>query len=119
MTKSIGTSCVICFILALLTVLSIVPVFLLFFACDFSPCCLAWGFGRFLMGPTGLRKPAVVVLLGPIFILLAYILAFLSCYRRRDLLDRSVMAEQRAGYSRTGSHTSNPPLPVAGSKFSP
>ena len=39
------------------------------------------------MGPTGLRKPAVVVLLGPIFILLAYVLAFLSCYRRRDILD--------------------------------
>jgi hypothetical protein len=89
MTKNISTSCVICFILALLTVLSIVPVFLLFWACDFSPSCLAWGFGRFLMGPTGLRKPAIVVLLGPIFILLAYVLAFLSCYRRRDILDRS------------------------------
>jgi hypothetical protein len=83
------TSCVICFILALLTVLSIVPAFLLFCACEFSPSCLARGFGRFLMGPTGLRKPAVAILLGPIFILLAYVLAFLSCYRRRNVLDRS------------------------------
>jgi hypothetical protein len=41
MTKSISTSCVICFILALLTVLSIVPVLLLLWACDFSPSCLA------------------------------------------------------------------------------
>ena len=83
------TSCVICFILALLTVLSIVPVFLLLWACDFSTSCLVWGFGRFLMGPTGLRKPAVAILLGPIFILLAYVLAFLSCYRRRHVLDHS------------------------------
>ena len=118
MTKSISTSGVICFILALLTVLSIVPVFLLFWACDFSPGCLAWGFGRFLMGPAGLRKPAVAVLLGPIFILLAYVLAFLSCYRRGDIPDRTAMAEPCAGYSRTGSQISSPPLPVAGSKFS-
>ena len=89
MTKNTGASCVICFILALLTVLSIVPVFLLLWACDFSPGCLAWGFGRFLIGPTGLRKPAVAVLLGPVLILLAYVLAFLSCYRRRDVLDHS------------------------------
>jgi hypothetical protein len=81
-------SSAICFILALLTVLSIAPVFLLSLACDFSPDCLVRGFGHFLIGPGGVRKPALAVMVGPIFVLLTYILVFLGCHRRRDVLDR-------------------------------
>lgn len=81
-------SSTICFILALLTVLSVAPVLLLSLACEFSPDCLVRGFGHFLIGPGGVRKPAVVIMLGPIFILLAYVLVFLGCHRRRDVLDR-------------------------------
>jgi hypothetical protein len=79
---------IVCFILALLTVLSIAPVVLLFLACEFSPECLVRGFGRFLVGPEGVRKPAVVVLLGPILVLLTYVLAFIRCHKR-DVLDRA------------------------------
>ena len=45
------TSSLICFILALLTVLSITPAFLLFCACELSPSCIARSFGNFLVGP--------------------------------------------------------------------
>lgn len=83
------TSSVICFILALLTVLSIAPVLLLTMACEFSPECLVRGFGRFLVGPEGVRKPAVVVLIGPILVLLAYVLAFIRCHRQRDVIERA------------------------------
>ncbi len=83
------TSSAIRFILALLTVLSITPALLLFLACEFSPECLVRGFGRFLVGPGGVRKPAIAVLLGPIVVLLAYILVFISCHRHRDVIDRA------------------------------
>ena len=73
--------------LALLTVLSITPVFLLFCACELSPSCLARGFGNFLIGPGGVRKPALVIMLAPLFVLLAYVVVFLRCHRRRDVLD--------------------------------
>ncbi len=73
--------------LALLTVLSITPVFLLFCACELSPSCLARGFGNFLIGPGGVRKPAVVIMLAPLAVLLTYVVVFLKCHRRQDVLD--------------------------------
>ncbi len=80
----------ICFILALLTVLSITPVFLLFCACELSPGCLVRGFGSFLIGPAGVRKPAVAILLAPLVVLLAYVVVFVRCHRRRrDVLEFS------------------------------
>ncbi len=75
--------------LALLTVLSVTPVFLLFCACELSPSCLARGFGNFLVGPLGVRKPAVVLMLAPLAVLLTYVVVFLRCHRRRDVLDFS------------------------------
>ncbi len=81
------TSGFICFILALLTVLSVTPAFLLFCACELSPGCLARGFGNFVVGPGGVRKPAVVIMLGPLAVLLTYVAVFLRCHRRRDVLD--------------------------------
>jgi hypothetical protein len=82
-----GTAGLICFILALLTVLSITPVFLLFCACELSPSCIARSFGNFLVGPLGVRKPAVVIMLGPLVVLVTYVVVFLRCHRRRDVLD--------------------------------
>ena len=81
------TSGVICFILALLTVLSVTPAFLLFCACELSPSCLVRGFGNFLIGPGGVRKPVIAIMLGPLFVLLTYVIVFLRCHRRRDVLD--------------------------------
>ncbi len=79
----------ICFILAVLTVLSIAPVVLLSLACEFSPGCLVHGFGRFLVGPTGVRKPAVALLIGPLLVLLAYVLVFVRCHRQQhDVMDQ-------------------------------
>jgi hypothetical protein len=79
----------ICFILALLTVLSVTPAFLLFCACELSPTCLARGLGNFLIGPGGVRKPAIAIMLAPLFVLLTYVAVFLRCHRRRDVLDFS------------------------------
>jgi hypothetical protein len=81
------TSNSICFILALLTVLSVTPAFLLFCACELSPSCIARSFGNFLVGPLGVRKPAVAILLAPLAVLVTYVVVFLRCHRRRDVLD--------------------------------
>ncbi|HYI31631.1 MAG TPA: hypothetical protein VD863_27665 [Bradyrhizobium sp.] len=81
------TSNSICFILALLTVLSVTPAFLLFCACELSPSCIARSFGNFLVGPLGVRKPAVSILLAPLAVLVTYVVVFLRCHRRRDVLD--------------------------------
>ena len=78
---------IICFILALLTVLSVTPAFLLFCACELSPGCIARSFGNFLIGPAGVRKPAIAIMLGPLVVLLAYVVVFLRCHRRRDVLE--------------------------------
>ena len=83
------TSSLICFILALLTVISVTPAFLLFCACELSPGCLTRSFGNFLVGPLGVRKPAVVIMLGPLVVLLTYVVVFLRCHRRRHVLDFS------------------------------
>jgi hypothetical protein len=80
---------VICFMLALLTVLSVTPAFLLFCACELEPACLARSFGNFLVGPLGVRKPAVAILLAPLAVLLINVVVFLRCHRRRDVLDFS------------------------------
>ena len=80
---------VICFILALFTVLSIAPVLLLVCACTFSPTCLAREFARFLVGPAGVRPVAIVIMLGPVLILLTYVFTFLRFHRRRDAPDLS------------------------------
>jgi hypothetical protein len=81
------TSGLICFFLALLTVLSVTPAFLLFCACELSPNCIARSFGNFLIGPAGVRKPAIAILLGPLGVLVTYVVVFLRCHRRRDVLD--------------------------------
>ena len=83
------TSSFVCFIFALLTVLSITPVFLLFCACELSPSCLARGFGNFLIGPAGVRKPAIVIMLAPLVVLITYAVIFVRYHRRRDVLDFS------------------------------
>ena len=84
-----GVSSFICFTLALLTVLSVTPAFLLFCACELSPSCIARSFGNFLIGPGGVRKPAIAIMLGPLFVLLTYVVVFVRCHRRRDVLDFS------------------------------
>jgi hypothetical protein len=33
------------------------------------------------------RKPAVVLMLAPLAVLLTYVVVFLRCHRRRDVLD--------------------------------
>ena len=83
------TASLVCFVLALLTILSITPAFLLFCACELSPSCIARSFGNFLIGPLGVRKPAIVIMLAPLVVLIAYAVVFVRCHRRRDVLDFS------------------------------
>ena len=88
----------ICFILALLTVLSIAPALLLACACTFAPSCLTRELGRFLVSPSGIRPVSLLILVAPLFVLLTYVLAFVRCYRRRDVHERSVaLLAERCG----------------------
>ena len=80
-----------------LTVLSVTPAFLLFCACELSPGCIARSFGNFLIGPLGVRKPAIVIMLGPLVVLLTYVVVFLRCHRRRDVLDFSDRSVRLSG----------------------
>ena len=75
--------------LALLTVLSVTPAFLLFCACELEPACVSRSFGNFLVGPLGVRKPAVAILLVPLVVLLTNVVVFVRYHRRRDVLDFS------------------------------
>ena len=78
----------ICFILALLTLLSGAPALLLISACAFYPRCVAGGLTHFMIGPAGIRPLAIAMVIGPLLILLAYVFALLNCRRQRDVLDR-------------------------------
>ena len=79
----------ICFILALLTLLSIAPPFLLAWACEFSSRCIVHGFLQFMIGPGGLRARALMMVIVPIIILFAYVFVRLGCQKHKDVLDRS------------------------------
>jgi len=81
--------CVLCTILALLTVLSIVPAFLLVWVCVFSWKCVVHSFVWAMAFPGEIRTLAIVIVFGPFFVLLTYVFAFLNCNRTRDVLDRS------------------------------
>jgi hypothetical protein len=42
-----------------------------------------------MIGPRGIRPVAVAMMLAPLLVALAYVLAFLACHRQRgDVLDR-------------------------------
>jgi hypothetical protein len=81
-------STAICFILALLTVLSIAPPFLLAWACEFSSGRIAHGFWHFMIGPGGPRTRALAIVLVPIITLFTYVVVLLSCQKHKDVLDR-------------------------------
>jgi len=82
-------STTICFILALLTVLSIAPPFLLAWACEFASGCIVHGFWHFVIGPGGPRTQALVMVVVPIITLFAYVVVLLGCGKHKDVLDRS------------------------------
>jgi hypothetical protein len=80
-------STAICFILALLTVLSVAPPLLLAWACEFSSGCIAHGFWKFVIGPGGPRTQAFAMMLVPIVVPIAYVVVLLGCRKRKDVLD--------------------------------
>ena len=57
-------SSAICFMLALLTVLSIAPPLLLAWACEFSSGCIVGGFWKFLIGPGGVHLSSGAMVIG-------------------------------------------------------
>jgi hypothetical protein len=81
-------SCVLCAILPWLTILGIAPAFLLFWACDFSHKCWLHGFMWGMAMPGLPRTLAIVMVLGPFFVLITYAFAFLNCRRPRGVPDR-------------------------------
>ena len=83
MTKS----CALCSFLALLTVLCVPPALLLFWVWGSSPKGLVGSFLYYTVFPGHFRTAAIVILLGPLVIVPAYVLAFLGCHKRRDVLD--------------------------------
>jgi hypothetical protein len=80
-------SCVICFVLALLIVLSIAPALLHLWLCKFSPGCFVGGLWYLMLRPGGFRTLALAIVLGPLFLLPTYVLALLRCHGPRDVLD--------------------------------
>ena len=84
MTKS----CVLCSILALMTVLSIAPAVLLFWVWQSSSRGLFGSFLYYAVLPGHFRTAATLIMLAPVIVLPAYALAFVSCHKRRDVLDR-------------------------------
>jgi hypothetical protein len=82
-------SCVICFIVALLTALSFVPAVLHFWICDFSAQCFADVLWHLVISRAAFRTAAIATVFAPPFFLLLYFLAFRNCQRPTDVLDRS------------------------------
>ena len=82
-------ACVACFMLALLTILSIAPASFLFWVCEFAPRCFSAKLWYLMIGPVRLRALAIVIVLGPLLCLVTYVLALCNCQRSRDVLDRS------------------------------
>ena len=82
------TSCILCTILALLAVLSAIPLFLFFWVCDFSGACLSHDFARVMSLRGTVRILAIATLLAPFVALPAYTLAVLHHHRTsRDVFD--------------------------------
>jgi hypothetical protein len=77
-------SSVICAFFALLTVLSFIPVIMLFSTCLFSSICVLHNFEHAMAFPGLHRKLAIVMVAAPPLATLSYILTFLRCHRSRD-----------------------------------
>jgi hypothetical protein len=81
---------VICTFFALLTVLSFIPLIMLFCTCLFSSTCVLHNFAHAMAFPGLHRKLAIVMVAAPPLATFSYILTFLRCHRSRDedVLDR-------------------------------
>jgi hypothetical protein len=87
---------VLCTFFALLTVLSFIPVMMLFCTCLFSSTCVLHNFAHAMAFPGLHRKLAIVMVAAPPLATLSYILIFLGCQRSldapADVLDRRYRA---------------------------
>jgi hypothetical protein len=85
-------SCVLCTFFALLTVLSFIPVIMLFCTCLFSSTCVLHNFEHAMAFPGLHRRLAIVMVAAPPLATLSYVLIFLRCQRSQDapedVLDR-------------------------------
>jgi flagellar biosynthesis protein FliP len=77
-------SSVICAFFALLTVLSFIPVIMLFSTCLFSSICVLHNFEHAMAFPGLHRKLAIVMVAALPLATLSYVLTFLRCHRSRD-----------------------------------
>ena len=82
-----------CTVFALLTVLSFIPVLMLFCTCLFSSACVLHNFEHAMAFPGLHRKLAIVMVAAPPLATFSYVLMFLRCHRSldgpQDVLDRS------------------------------
>ena len=85
-----------CTFFALLTVLSFIPVLMLFCTCLFSSTCVLHNFEHAMAFPGLHRRLAIVMVAAPPLATLSYLLIFLRCQRSPDapvdVLDRSYRA---------------------------
>jgi len=78
----------ICFMLALFTVLSLMPVFLHLVICEFSARCLVGTIWHSITASARFRPFAIAMVVAPPLCLFLYIAALRSCAGPRDALDR-------------------------------
>ena len=78
----------ICFILALVAVLSVIPVALHFWICEFSAKCFVSGLWHSITASARFRPFAIVMVLAPLICLPLYVVALFTCRRTGDALDR-------------------------------
>ncbi len=77
-------SSLLCTFFALLTVLSFIPVNMLFSTCLFSSTCVLQNFVHAMAFPELQRKLAIAMVAAPPLATLSYILVFLRCQPSRD-----------------------------------
>jgi hypothetical protein len=89
-------SFMLCMFFALFTVLSFIPVIMLFWTCVFSSACVLHNFAYAMAFPGLHRKLAIAMVAAPPLTTLSYVLIFLRCYRSEripeDVLDRGYRA---------------------------
>jgi hypothetical protein len=78
-------SSLLCTFFALLTVLSFIPIIMLFCTCLFSSTCVLHNFAHAMAFPGLHRKLAIVMVAAPPLATLSYILIFLRCQRGQDV----------------------------------
>jgi hypothetical protein len=80
-------SCALCYVFALLTAVSVIPALFFLWVCEFSFSCY-FGSIRYAIiaavNVPGIGTLALAALIGPLIMLVAFLIAFLNCQKTSD-----------------------------------